>query len=114
MERDKNKGYLTQCNEALAPSRSNAPRAQIINLSVLPVNARPIPFASLDFEEVPKTRQLECPGYHRCLEFVASIRWQGFSCRRCPLNEPSAWEEDNKDPTDDSETTASIIRFSRG
>ena len=111
---DKDKGYLKQCSEAIAPSRATGPRAQIINLSVLPVNARPIPFASLDFEEVPKTRQLECPGYHRCLEFVASIRWQGFSCKRCPLNDLSAWEETNDEPTEHSENNAAIIRFSGG
>ena len=74
-----------------------------------------MPFASLDYEEVPQSRQLECPGYHRCLEFVASIKWQGFSCRRCPINTIASWEENEvRDEIDPHQEDASIIRLSRG
>lgn len=66
------------------------PTAEIIDLSTLPVGARPIPFAPLEFEEVPNARALDCPGYGHCLEFVAHVRWTGFSCRRCPHNQ---WSE---------------------
>jgi hypothetical protein len=44
-----------------------------------------MPFAMLEYEEVPQSRALDCGHYGRCLEFVAHIRWTGFSCRRCPL-----------------------------
>ena len=58
----------------------------VIHLTLLPSGARPIPFAALDYEEVPAARDLECDAYGRCLEFVANARWVGFSCRQCPFN----------------------------
>jgi len=107
--------FATQCANSSRKPVHQGERAQIINLSALPNGARPMPFASLDYEEVPRARQLECPGYHRCLEFVASIKWQGFSCRRCPLNTISSWEKHEVGTEiDPQQEDASIIRLSRG
>jgi hypothetical protein len=66
--------------------------AEVIDLVKLPVGARPIPYAGLEYEEVPASRHLDCDTYGACLDFVASIRWVGFSCRRCPFNAPEANE----------------------
>ena len=66
--------------------------AEIIDLVKLPVGARPVPYAGLEYEEVPASRYLDCDSYGACLDFVASIRWVGFSCRRCPFNTPEAEE----------------------
>lgn len=69
---------------------SCASLAQVIDLTYLPIGARPVPFATLDFEEVTEVRRLDCDNYGRCLDFVAHIKWSGFSCRRCPMRRAEA------------------------
>ena len=71
--------------------------AEVIDLVRLPVGARPVPYAGLEYEEVPASRHLDCDTYGACLDFVASIRWVGFSCRRCPFNAPEAHETSDED-----------------
>ena len=107
--------FAQRCAAASSKQPPQHERAQIINLSALPRGARPMPFASLEYEEVPNARQLECPGYNRCLEFVVSIKWQGFSCRRCPLNDILNWDE-HASCTSVASTNidASVIKLSRG
>lgn len=79
-------GSATPSAEADTPrTETGASRlAKVIDLALLPSGARPIPFATLDFDEVPETRRLGCRDYAGCLQFAASVHWQGFSCRRCP------------------------------
>jgi len=71
---------------ALAVAREDERRegAEIIDLVHLPVGARPQPRAELDYEEVEDARLMHCASYNDCLAFAASVRWQGFHCRRCP------------------------------
>jgi len=107
--------FAKQCAVSTPQPAQTGERAHVIHLSVLPQGARPMPFAPLDYEEVPNSRQLCCPGYNRCLEFVASIKWQGFSCRRCPLKDENNWEDSHN--TQERETNgpdAAVIRLSRG
>lgn len=75
---------------ALAVPRPSHPEdehlAEVIDLVQLPHGARPTPLASVDWEEVPRLRVLACESYHRCLSFVAEVRWKSFHCRQCPRN----------------------------
>src|SRR5439155_21395181 len=81
-----------------------APGAQVIDLVHLPPGARPLPYAELDFEEVPGARALDCDTYHECLSLAARVQWRGFHCRRCPkfLGLPARPEGAKSDDDDDS------------
>lgn len=71
---------------AIARARppSEAGGAEIIDLIRLPLNTRPTPMVPLDFEDVSRCRDLDCPHYQRCLKFCATVRWKSFHCRQCP------------------------------
>ncbi|MBX2812303.1 MAG: hypothetical protein KTR25_10860 [Myxococcales bacterium] len=60
--------------------------AEVIDLVMLPLGARPTPVAYVEWEEVPLLRVLACESYHRCLAFAAQVRWKSFHCRQCPRN----------------------------
>lgn len=105
--------FKKQCVGTMAKQNHGGERAEVIHLHVLPRGARPMPFAPLDYAEVPNSRQLCCPGYNRCLEFVASIKWQGFSCRRCPLSDEEKWIN-YEDERQNEGSAAAVIRLSRG
>ena len=81
--------------------------ASVIDLTHLPTGARPMPFAVLDYDEVSYVRRLDCGWYGRCLDFVAHIKWAGFSCRRCPLQ---AGQRDDAEASD-AEPVATVIHL---
>jgi len=71
--------------------------AEVIDLVQLPRRARPVPFAELDFDEVPGARAMDCGSYQQCLAFVANVKWRSFSCRRCPLRDADPEVEETID-----------------
>lgn len=69
-----------------APPDDDGGFAEVIDLVQLPLGARPTPVASVDWDEVPRLRVLDCESYQRCLSFVSRVRWKSFHCRQCPRN----------------------------
>jgi hypothetical protein len=57
---------------------------EIYRIYLLRPGAKPRRHHPVSFEEVLSLRHLECSCYNDCLNFVARIPWNGFSCERCP------------------------------
>ncbi len=75
-------------DQTLAVSRSpdgiRQDEAEVIDLVKLPLGTRPTPICSVEFDEVPSLRQMDCDHYQRCLGFAAQVRWRSFHCKQCP------------------------------
>jgi hypothetical protein len=80
--------------------------AEVIDLIQLPSGCRPRPFAELEFDEVARSRQMDCSRYDECLGFAAHARWRSFSCRLCPR-----YLKDHQIEERDGEAVASVIQL---